>query len=367
MPWTRGHRTVLGWLRTSLAGRPIDGEVTVVPEQLLSVAQSERVLPLLATAAPPPPIVSAATRALLANGIRNAVLLDCTRRACAALAGASTEVMLLKGIDLCERVYGNPALRPMHDVDLLVRPAAREAAIDALASEGYAPVERIPGGRLRNSVVLQGPPPLRPHFHLHWHLANASYPLPYARTFDPGDLWVRSQPWPGAPETARIPSKEDLTVYLCEHLVKHCCEEWIFAVDLLLALRRLGPDPAAFARIARGWGVERLCESALRIAEGLFPGLGVEEFRDRVGAAPLTFAEHLFVRQVLSGRRSAGVNWLVYLAHCPSTASRARQLWKGVFPDLADLDSLDPEELARGRWRAYARRGWKAVERILGR
>ncbi len=364
MPWTRAHRALLEWTRATLAERPADATRVQAVEPLLATASAERVLPLLTAVAP---LAEAAGRACLATGVRNAVLLDFTRRACASLASASIPVLLLKGIDLCERVYQNPALRPMHDVDLLVPRASLRPAMSTLVAAGLRAEEAPGDGNLRHSVVLSGPPPLRPHVHLHWHLANASYPLPYVERIDLDGLWRRSLPWPGAPESARIPSPADLAVYLCEHLVKHCCEEWIFAVDVLLTVRRLRPDPRAFARIAHEWGVERICEAALRIVEGLFPGQGVAELRERAGAVRLTYAEHLFVRQVLAGRRSAGVNWLVYLAHCPTARTRARQLWQGVFPARADLESLDPDEVARGRWRAYALRGWKAVERILGR
>lgn len=367
MSWARGDRTLLEWVRNVLAeGSLPAGDATPVAP-LLQIAARERVLPLLSIAPAPSSVSVAASRASLATGVRNAVLLDLARRASLALAGESIRVMLLKGVDLCERTYGNPSLRPMHDIDLLVPHADRARAVEALSRAGLAPIEPLPTGGLRNSVVLTGGAPLRAHVHLHWHLVNASYPLPYAPNVDLAGLWGRSLPWPTAPDAARVPSVEDLAVYLCEHLVKHCCEEWIFAVDLLLTLRRLRPDPLAFSRIARTWGVERLCESALRIVEGLFPGLGAGEFRERAGGASLTFAEHLFVRQVLLGRRSPGMNWLVYLAHCPTAGSRARQLWKGVFPDPADLEALDPHEVARGRWRAYAMRGWKAVRRVLGR
>lgn len=366
MPWTQGHRLLLAWTSDAIAGRATPFPTATPTDRLLAIASAERVLPFLSVGAAPG-IADPAARASVGTGVRNAVLLDLTRRACVALAAASVPVMLLKGIDLCERVYGNPGLRPMHDVDLLVPRPSVPAALAALASVGLRAEESPGDGFLRRSVVLSGPPPLCPHVHLHWHLANASYPLPYAESMDIEGLWRRSIPWPVAPGAARVPSPEDLAVYLCEHLVKHCCEEWIFAVDLLLTLRRLRPDPRVFARIARSWGAERLCEAALRIVEGLFPSLGAWAFREGVGAVPLTHLEHLFVRQVLSGRRSAGVNWLVYLAHCPTAGARARQLWKGVFPDAADLAALDPEEVARGPWQAYARRGWKAVQRILGR
>ncbi len=366
MPWKREHRTLLAWLNRSIGGAPSPAPAPA--EGVLASALAERVLPILSThPGLPGEVTQAASRAALATGVRNAVLLEATRRIAGACDEARVPLVLLKGIDLCERVYGNPSLRPMQDVDLLVPEPLRARAVEALSGVGFRPEEPLGSGTLRRSVVLSGPPPQRAHIHLHWHLANASYPLPYAARIDLEGFRARTLPWPGAPGQARVPSPEDLAVYLCEHLVKHCCEEWIFAVDLALALRRLPPDPVAFWRIARSWGVERICACALRIVEGFLPGLGAGDLLAASGGTPLTFLEHLFVRQVLAGRRGAGVNWLVYLAHCPTAGARARQIWRGIFPEPADLAALDPEAAARGIWHAYAMRVGKAIFRVLGR
>lgn len=366
MPWNREQRALLALLRETLGGATHHAPSS--PGIGSACALAERVLPMLTThPGLSGELAQAASRVALATGLRNALLLQVTRKIAAALGEAEVPVVLLKGIDLCERVYGNPSLRPMQDVDLLVPEPLRARAVEALTPLGCHAEEPLGRGTLRRSVVISGPPPQRAHVHLHWHLANASYPLPYAARIDLEGFRARALPWPGAPDAARVPSPEDLAVYLCEHLVKHCCEEWIFAIDVALALRRLPPDPAAFWRIARAWGVERVCACALRIVEGFLPGLGAGDLLATSAGLRLTFAEHLFVRQVLDGRRGAGVNWLVYLAQCPTAKTRATQLWRGVFPEPADLAALDPEDAARGMWHAYARRGWKAVARLMGR
>ena len=47
------------------------------------------------------------------------------------------DVALLKGVVLAQLVYGNLALRPMMDIDLLIRREHAEAALEALAQLGY--------------------------------------------------------------------------------------------------------------------------------------------------------------------------------------------------------------------------------------
>ena len=55
----------------------------------------------------------------------------------AALGAAGVTPIVLKGAYLAEGVYRNPALRPMNDVDLLVRQADLSAAQRSLLDLGY--------------------------------------------------------------------------------------------------------------------------------------------------------------------------------------------------------------------------------------
>ena len=68
------------------------------------------------------------------TAIRNTALLHELEAALAALGRANVPGLLLKGAALAETVYGDPALRPMADCDLLVRPADLAAAQAALES-----------------------------------------------------------------------------------------------------------------------------------------------------------------------------------------------------------------------------------------
>ena len=71
-----------------------------------------------------------------------------------AFAAESLETLVLKGPPLARRLYGDPALRPIGDLDLLTRPVDLENAIDTLKSLGY---QAIPSyGSPREFHALQG-------------------------------------------------------------------------------------------------------------------------------------------------------------------------------------------------------------------
>jgi len=60
------------------------------------------------------------------------------------LESAGVEPIALKGLGLMATIYAEPALRPMHDVDLLFRPGHYEAAVDAMLAARWRPLR---GGR----------------------------------------------------------------------------------------------------------------------------------------------------------------------------------------------------------------------------
>lgn len=60
---------------------------------------------------------------------------------CARLAERDIDVLVLKGAALAHIVYERPGLRPMSDVDLLVRAAQLDGASDAVATLGYTVVD----------------------------------------------------------------------------------------------------------------------------------------------------------------------------------------------------------------------------------
>lgn len=130
---------------------------------LLTQAEQHNLSPLLyrhlrAANAALPPDTGHQLRGLVlrhrhANRVRGQILSEIL----AAYHAAGIEVLLLKGAALAHLVYPQPGLRPMRDIDLLVRPndAARAQAI--LGELGFAAPEEYPAAK-----------------EMHHHLASAT-------------------------------------------------------------------------------------------------------------------------------------------------------------------------------------------------
>ncbi len=138
--------------RVALTGDGLDAwreamASTIDWNAMLRAAHAERVAPLLAHAltrsgrdgssAIPPGVHDALRHAYLAGAGRAAILGDAAAQLLSTFAHAGIPVIALKGLELAETVSPNPALRPMEDLDLLVRPGDIAAAARVLTEAGY--------------------------------------------------------------------------------------------------------------------------------------------------------------------------------------------------------------------------------------
>lgn len=128
------------------------------------------------------------------------------------LRGAGIPVIVLKGAHLAEAVYGDVAVRPMCDIDLMVRRADLSVAQKTLlglggVSEHAADIEWC----CRTSAHL---PAVVVHglaFELHWTIVAPVGPV----SVDVAGLWDRARPASIAGADVLALSPEDLLLHLC--------------------------------------------------------------------------------------------------------------------------------------------------------
>ena len=83
------------------------------------------------------PCARCSSRPAATRGPRTSRLLDAARPALEALAAAGIRTMLLKGAVLASPPYGEPGLRPIGDVDVLVEPVHARRATRILEELGW--------------------------------------------------------------------------------------------------------------------------------------------------------------------------------------------------------------------------------------
>ena len=128
-------------------------------------------------------------------------------------------VIVLKGPHLAELVYRDRALRPMSDIDLLVRKRDLKRACDELYDLGYETSRQF---SIEAETKLH---PDLPAFHrggkciveLHWNLEMPTSPF----RIDLEGVWERAQHVRIAEVDTLVLSNEDLLLHLCIHASYH--------------------------------------------------------------------------------------------------------------------------------------------------
>ena len=94
-------------------------------------------------------------RARHMNRRRNERILEQTAGICTSLSRRGLQVMILKGIPVSHEYYGDPGLRLLYDLDLLVRPEQLARTLQVMSELGYVPF--FPDSDAGRQVLLWQP------------------------------------------------------------------------------------------------------------------------------------------------------------------------------------------------------------------
>jgi hypothetical protein len=217
------------------AVRPLSDLPNFSWDKALATARRERVAQLLYTVLkesdwPPPPFM-AQLRAIYFRTAKNNIL---TFRELAALLTRLNEagiaVIVLKGAALAEAVYGNRAVRPMVDVDLLVRPEDVPVALQVVKGLDY---KIAPPLAYRAEVMAVKTTPISTlTVEIHWGLFVAPQ---YWYAFPAETLWRSALPLAIDNAPALMLAAEAQLLHLCGHLLLHHPGEtyrWLWLHDI---------------------------------------------------------------------------------------------------------------------------------------
>lgn len=213
------------------------------------------------------------------------------------LRTAGIEAVVLKGAALARWTYREVGLRPITNLDLLVRTEAIPAVHRTLLQAGYSTAHGVPNAseqRLWQGQVYYDPAWRRSPVDIHWQYAGA----PFFFEIDYAGVFARSRPVIVDGEYVLVPSAEDMLIALSIHFLR---ESWHGAPRL----RYL----CDIAEVAYSHAINRV--DLIDLA-GQTPGLGPALYLT-LGAsvqllgAPLT--EAVFER-LRPNRSSAVMQWL---------------------------------------------------------
>ena len=249
--------------------------------EVFEVAMREHVAPLLfkrlkesdARAGVPADVWKRLRRAYFNSHDRNTRLYRELGTVLRRLTGSGVKVIALKGAYLAEAVYGDVALRPMCDNDLLV-PRADSARAEAVLldlggvrlkqhDQTASGAQRGANGEAKHaSPVLIRDLPIE----LHWTIVSPTGPV----RVEPASLWERARPALIAGVEVLSLSPEDLLLHLCLHFCyQHGCVGLRHLCDIAETVHHFRDelDWPQVTQSAREWGAPRYTGLSLQLAK----------------------------------------------------------------------------------------------------
>jgi Uncharacterised nucleotidyltransferase len=316
------HPLLIACLRNEPLDRALNGAIDW--PTLLEQAQIHRLLPLLHESLSNAHMEVPAffKEAAIAQWASSQILAAALESTLALLA--EIEVMPLKGPVLAESLYGDIALRPSDDLDLLVRREDFARAESILLQNRFNPTDETDDYHRmfqRNNLIIE----------LHFDLAS-----PRGLRFDVNEIWNRSEPAEFRGRSIRVMSGSDRALYLCLHGLKHGFMRLVWISDVDRALRQ--SEPEEVFQLAQQQNLELVLFIGCEVVQetlGLPPTIEIELNREPEMAATARRAATLLLEGAIPSINGPEV-WSFYLQIEAGTRQRWRRRLSFFTPTVED-------------------------------
>ncbi len=286
----------------------------------------------------------------------NIYLWEKTKPILKSLEEKGIEILLLKGIALGSTIYPSLGIRPMSDVDILIKDKDTFTFDDILNSLGYVAIDMNPqdielGKMDYLTSFCYGDKTYS--FHVHRHLVNSTLPtFSYISKIDMDRIWQKARPIDTQGIKALILSPEHQIIYLCEHSLRitHSFSRLIYPTDIALTINfyRDEIDWDFLIKESFCFGLERMVYCGLigthRVLHTEVPSYVLSNLKPK----KLTFGEKVFLSRLIENRSSSGLSYFVHLAMNRKPSEKIRFLFRTLFPPknmMAQRHGIPPSKI----------------------
>ena len=266
-------------------------------------------------------------------------------------------VMLLKGAALITTVYQRPDLRPMSDVDLLIRPDDAERAAELLLREGCRPGfallsdDFFPKYYYETEWIIPSPRPVRLDVH-----ARPFRPLRISRTMPDDAFWKDPRRTRIGATDVWVPRLEFLFIHLAAHLAFHGCTRllWMYDLKRFSEVHGTTLDWRLIVESSRRWRLSVAVHRGVQCAAEMLGPICPPEVLKNLAAQPGSWRDRLSLARAPHDAEAPLLHVLCNLLCTPGVAFRLGYLRALLLPGRGHLAGL------------YKRRhaGWVAVAHI---
>jgi hypothetical protein len=267
------------------------------------------------------------------------------------------ECIPLKGIDLAKRVYPDIGLRPMSDIDLLVKkhdlPEIERVLIplDYLMYPKYHDILNKPNSPYLNTVVCKKLTPPFVSLHLHWHILNNTfYPgYGYISNLNIENIWQDVEPATVDNIKMLRMSPDCLLLHLAYHHFKHHFDRLILLTDIdaVINYYRGILDWQGIMHDAVEFNFNRPLYYSLYFAQEILGTDVPEDIFLKLRPEQINRFESRFIDSVLCERPRKNLSFFMFLAMNKGILKKLRFILRTVFPhpefisQLKDIYGLD--------------------------
>jgi hypothetical protein len=244
------------------------------------------------------------------------------------------EVIVVKGIALIEDIYTNIALRPIFDIDILIRKKEFALAQRLLRDSGYVNSAHYPEDFYKDSIMVD----------VHWGLINTTRIKSRQRVhqIDMQDVWRDSLPFEIKGQKARRLSPEHTLMQLCLHLALHHGLQgliWFADISRLIGYYEKNLNWQSFIENSIKYRITKPVYYTLRLVKDItgedipdFVFTGLKPYRQ-------SFWEKKIFNIILSGRPLKEVRFFFTLASLEGLSNKLTFLREILLPSPSVLSA----------------------------
>jgi hypothetical protein len=335
--WTNEDHLLLYCCRTEKANLPelqnIDWNISLVFSRLPEIAAHYNI---------PEYVAEELKKDYYLSATKNALIFEELKKVLGLFNQSKLQIIVMKGAALAEAVYGNLALRPMADVDLLVKNEDLHQVDGLLKKLGYSPADRSVDDVDFTSTCLttldyRNPAKNAPSFHIHWHFVNSTIPNEsYINHIKMDDIWQDAVKTSIAGTDAWIMAPHHLIIHLSEHALRvtHSLSKLSFFCDIDRAINYYGKalDWDLLIQDTLKFNLNKMVYTTLYFSayfiKAKVPGDVLLKLRPERFGIP----EKIFMRKTAENKRIPGMSYLIHLSMNKGLAKKLKFMVKTLFP-----------------------------------
>ena len=244
-------------------------------------------------------------------------------------------VMALQGLSLI-RLYKDPSLRPLWDLDLMVRDGDKDGLKKLLLEAGYrVRINAYPDLLSKNGVWVD----------IHTHILNLEriQTREYIFPRDLASMWQRAVPLFDEPGGLLTFGPFDNFIALAAHALKHGYSRLNWLVDLHESLLELAVKPDGWEELierARFWHQERIVLYALILVERIFDMKIPARIKGDLGISGLSVFEKHLIRLRVRGFSSPMLCNALWVANIRGIGKKIRFIRETLLPRGEVMDQI---------------------------